>query len=432
MKTNYLREFFKHISTNVVGTIGLSTYVFADTYFISLYAGSLGLAALNISLPIYSLIYGLGYLLGIGGGINFTYSLAKDRRIDANSYFDLTVTFGILFGLMLTFVGLFFPTQISYFLGANSESIGMSVIYIRTILIFSPLFILSTILLCFLRYDDNPKLAMIAMLASNFFNIVADYIFMAHLDMGIFGAALATGLSPVLAIAIIFPHFTKKRGNVHFSKLYFNVKRFFEVARLGLSTFVYEMSAGLVIFVYNYLILGINGNIGIAAYGVVANLATILLSIFNGIQQGIQPLISYSHSRDDKLGVKTYLKYGITLALMLSTAVYIFSLVNIDLLISIFNSENNQILHDLAKAGIIIYFAGFIPASLNVVIIAYKNATNNARVSFIMSLARGSVFVLLFALLLSYSLGMTGIWLSFPLAEIATLILYGIFLKMHI
>lgn len=192
MKTNYLSNFIKHTSTNIIGTIGLSLYVFADTYFISYYEGAIGLTTLNISLPIYSLLYGLGYLFGIGGGINFTYKLTKEKIEDANSYLNLAVTTALIIGILMTLSGLLFAEPIANLLGANAESLGLAKIYIRTILAFSPFFILSTMLQSFLRYDDNPKLAMVALLSSSFFNIVADYVFMEHFGLGVFGAALAT------------------------------------------------------------------------------------------------------------------------------------------------------------------------------------------------------------------------------------------------
>lgn len=424
MKTNYLSEFIKHTSTNIIGTIGLSMYVFADTYFISYYSGPIGLTTLNIAVPIYSVLYGLGYLLGIGGGINFTYRQAKGDLEEGNSYFNLSVTLGLILGLLMTLIGVFFTEPVAYFLGANGESIELAKIYIKTILLFSPFFILSTTLLSFLRYDDNPKLAMIALLGSSFFNIIGDYFLMEHMNLGIFGAALATALSPLVAILMASPHYIKRRGDLHLSKLFVNGKKFFELMRLGLSTFVYEMSAGLVILIYNYLILDIAGNIGVAAYGIVVNIATIVLSIFNGLQQGIQPLIGYAYGSGDEKGVKTYLRYGLTFGLVLSMSLYLLSIPNVDALISIFNSQNVRELHNLARMGILIYFLGFVPTALNVVFIAYNNATNNPRVALMLSLARGSVLVILFAYVLSRLYGMNGIWMSFPLAEVCTILLY--------
>lgn len=151
--------------------------------------------------------------------------------------------------------------------------------------------------------------------------------------------------------------------------------------------------------------------------------------MFNGLQQGMQPLISRAHGVRDYIGEKIYLKYGIVFGIVLSVFVYVISFLNLDGLIRIFNSQNVKILYDLAKTGIIVYFLGFLPHGLNIAIIAYENATNNPRMSFILSLARGTILSLLFAFVLSHYFGMLGIWLSFPLAEMVTLGLYVVFKK---
>ena len=413
----------------MIGTIGLSLYIFADTYFMSYYAGPLGLTALNIAIPIYGIIIGLGYMLGVGGGINFSYSAAKKNYDKANEFFSVSITYAIGIGIFLSILGLLFSKNISQLLGANSESLEMTNIYVKTIMAFSVFFVLNNTVVTFLKYDDNPNLAMIALLLSSLFNIVGDYVFMEYFNLGVFGAALATGMSPIVSLLISLRHFIKKEGILEFQKISYKFHEFLEIIKLGTSTFVYELSQGLVTLVFNYLILGISGNIGIAAYGIITNIGAIIMSMFNGLQQGMQPIISHAHGRKDTFGEREYFKYGTVFAIILSAVVYIGSVLKIDGLIGIFNSQDLEILYNLAKSGIILYFIGFFPHGLNISLIAYKNATNNPRLSFILSIARGSVFILLFAIVLSQYLGMTGIWLSFPLAEIATLVLYKIIEK---
>lgn len=429
MGKNYLSNFFKYVTTNMIGTLGFSIYIFADTYFMSYYAGPLGLTALNIAIPIYGLIFSFAYMIGVGGGINFSYSLAKKEYEKANEFFSISISYAFLVGVLFSILGILFSKDISRILGANAESLEMTNTYIKTVLSFGPVFLLSTNLVTFLRYDNNPNLAMVAMLSSSFFNILADYIFMEYLNLSVFGAALATGISPIVSILISLKHIFKKEGILDFKGFSFKIKKLFQIARLGVSSAIYEISQGLVTLAFNYLILGISGNIGIASYGIITNIGAIVMSMFSGLQQGIQPLISYAHGKKDTFGEKKYFKYGIIFGLALSLLVYVGSILNLDTLISIFNSQNVRLLYELAKSGMILYFLGFIPHGLNISLIAYKNATNNPRISFILSIARGSIFSLLFAFLLSHFFGMTGIWLSFPLAELATLGLYGIFNK---
>lgn len=429
MGKNYLSNFFKYISANMIGMIGFSIYIFADTYFMSYYAGPMGLTALNIAIPIYGLIFSFGYMLGVGGGTNFSYSAAKKDYKRGNEFFSVSLSYALLVGVIISIIGIFFSRNIAGILGANEESIEMTNIYIKTVLTFTPFFLISNNLVTFVRYDNNPNLAMAAMLVSSFFNMTADYIFMEFLNLSVFGAALATGLSPIVSLAIVSKHFIKKEGMLEFQGFSFKVKDFLKIARLGVSTSVYEMSQGLVTMAFNYLILGVSGNIGIAAYGIITNIGAIIMSMFSGLQQGIQPLISYAHGSKDQYGEKKYLKYAIVFGIGLSLFVYISSVMNLNPLISVFNSQKVDILYELARSGIILYFLGFLPHGLNVSLIAYKNATNNPRISFILSLARGSFFTIIYALILSRYFGMVGIWLSFPLSEISTLGLFVVLEK---
>lgn len=429
MGKNYLSNFFKYISANMIGMIGFSIYIFADTYFMSYYAGPMGLTALNIAIPIYGLVFSFGYMLGVGGGTNFSYCVAKKDYKRGNEFFRVSISYALVVGILISIIGILFSKNIAHILGANKESLEMTSIYVKTVLAFTPFFLLSNNLVTFVRYDNNPNLAMVAMLVSSFFNMVADYIFMEFLKLSVFGAALATGLSPIVSLAIVSKHFIKKEGMLEFQGFFFKIKDFLKIARLGVSTSVYEMSQGLVTMAFNYLILGVSGNIGIAAYGIITNVGAIIMSMFSGLQQGIQPLISYAHGSKDEFGVKKYLKYSITFGIGLSLFVYMGSIINLNPLIAVFNSQNVDILYDLARVGIIIYFLGFLPHGLNISLIAYKNATNNPRISFILSLARGSFFTIIYAFILSRHFGMVGIWLSFPLSEISTLALYGVLKK---
>lgn len=429
MENKYLYNFSKYVSANIIGALGTSLYIFADTYFMSYYAGPMGLTALNIAMPIYGIIFALAYMIAVGGGINFAYSLGKKDYNKGNEYFSISISNGLLVGTFLGLLGFIFSKEISIFLGANSESLEMTNTYIKTLISFSPFFILNTIIVTFLKYDNNPKLAMIASLAGSLFNVVGDYVFMEYFHLSVFGAALATGMSPIVSILISLGHFRKKSCTLKFKGLILKFKETKNIAKLGVSTSVYEISQALVTLAFNYIILDIAGNIGIAAYGIITNIGAIVMSLFNGMQQGMQPLISRAHGVKDIRGEKIYLKYGVIFGILLSASVYLTSVLNLDTLIGIFNSQNVDSLYQFAKTGILIYFLGFLPHGLNIAVIAYENAGNNPKISSILSLARGTVLSLIFALVLSRFYGMTGVWLSFLLAEVATLVLYGLLKK---
>ena len=172
--------------------------------------------------------------------------------------------------------------------------------------------------------------------------------------------------------------------------------------------------------VFNLTILGIAGNVGVAAYGVVANLAFIAMSIFTGIGQGLQPLASYSHGRGEPTVLRRILFYGLITVMVTAGAIYLLVLGFSDEIVAAFNRENNVELARYAKEGLLIYFTGFIFAGANVVGAGYCAATERTALSFVISITRGAVAIIPLVLILARCFGMVGVWLSFPGAEMVT------------
>ena len=198
--------FLKYVSLNVIGTIGLSCYILADTFFVSKALGDIGLASLNFSISIFSIMQGIGLMIGIGGATD--YSIKKQQRDNSNNTaFTYSLVMGAVMSLIFIIIAIFFIEPLSKFLGADKITLPLTKTYLTTILSFSPFFILNNILLAFIRNDNDPKLSMIAMLVSSFSNIILDYVFMFPFSMGIFGAAFATALSSIISLGILSIHF---------------------------------------------------------------------------------------------------------------------------------------------------------------------------------------------------------------------------------
>ena len=176
----------------------------------------------------------------------------------------------------------------------------------------------------------------------------------------------------------------------------------------------------MTISTFNGLILGLSGNIGVAAYGVIANVSSVCTCVFNGLAQGSQPLISNSYGKRDIHKLQSYLHYGIVSALVLAVLIVASIIFQSDFCIALFNRENDPILYQYAKEGIPLYFIGFLAAGLNILMVSYFSATNNPRPAFICSLLRGTIAIVFFAFLLSSLLKMPGVWLSFPASEAFT------------
>jgi len=182
-KNTLLKEFFWYVSLNVLGMIGLSCYILADTFFISKGVGAKGLTALNLAIPIYSFINGCGLMLGMGGATKYSIFRGKKETGQGNRCFFHVIITALILSLIFILTGIFLSGKITLALGADSEVFEMTKTYLRIILLFSPAFIFNDIFVCFVRNDGNPGLSMAAMLAGSFSNILLDYILIFPLEL---------------------------------------------------------------------------------------------------------------------------------------------------------------------------------------------------------------------------------------------------------
>ena len=396
----------------------LSCYIIVDTYFISQALGADGLAALNISAAVFGILFGFGLMIGIGGAIDYSILKGKGEGGEADSTFTHSMLTGLLISIVFSIIGVFFTAPLATLFGADETILPMAHAYMTAILGFAPLFILNSILVAFIRNDNNPRLAMAGMVTGSLSNIALSYLFLFPLNMGMFGAAFASVCSMFLGICVLSLHFIMKRNGFRIRKGKIRIKKAANILFLGSSAFINDLSLSIALITFNLVILGIEGNIGVSAYGIVANIAFIVIAVFGGVAQGVQPLLSKGHGFGDSALIKQVLKYAIMVVLALSVAVYAFVYVFSPQIISIFNSEGNDTLALLADRGLRTYFVGFLFAGLNIIASAFFSAVANAKTGLLISVLRGCVIIIPMAITLSALYGMTGIWLSFVLSEL--------------
>ena len=398
-KKAYQSEFFtfaKYTSFNVMSMIGLSCYILADTYFISNGIGADGLTALNLAIPIYSFINGIGLMLGVGGATRYAIFRAQDRKEEGTKIF-MNMVYGCLgFSILCVAAGLFCSGSLADMLGADVHTYDMTKVYLKMILLFAPAFILNNIINCFVRNDGDPRLSMIAMLAGSFFNIIMDYIFIYPMKLGMFGAVLATGFAPLAGITVLSWHFIKKRNGFHFEKVHPEAGILGTAISIGMPSLVTEVSAGIVMIVFNIIIIGIAGNTGVAAYGIIANIILVVLAIYSGIAQGMQPVISDAYGRGKFKSTKTVLCYGVITMAVLSVLIYAGLYGKADGVALLFNKDKDPILQDIAIRGIRLYFTAIPFAGFNMILSTYFAAMEKVVPAQVISWLRGIVFVIPF------------------------------------
>lgn len=417
MIRNPKKVYLRYILPAIGGMMGTSLYVLGDTMLVGRRLGTDGLAALNISIPMINVLTGLGLLIGMGGASLMSIHMAREEYKEGNKLFTKSMLMALITGLILLFLSIFFTKNLVNLLGRGSENLEMAYDYLSMLMLFSPFFLVFISLTVFVRNDGGSKIAMSAMLSASIFNVVMDYAFLFPLDMGMRGCALATGLAQVVGFGVLLFHF--KDAGIKILKLN-KFNQSLDILKNGMASFVLEMSQGIVIFAFNFAFLRIDGDIAVSAYGIVANLSLLFTAVLAGVANGIQPLISEAYGRRRPDMKRYYGKIAAIGGLVIGVGILLIGQTIPKYLAMIF-VENEPELVNRAILGIRIYFLAFPITGLNLVFTIFLQSQKKSMEAFIMSLMRGFIWIILLLLILSNILGIIGIWMVIPLAELLSL-----------
>lgn len=422
------KMFFKYLIPSVGGMLGVSFYVLGDTMIVGRGIGSVGLAALNISIPMINVFNGLGLLFGIGASTVISISRGRGDDRQVNNIFTISIMLSIIFGIILTLIRVFFLDELCVLLGASTETFAMSRDYLGVIMSFSVLFLLNYTLTVLVRNDGDPNLAMWGMLTGSIINVVLDYVFIFIFNWGMWGAALATSISPMIGLIVLSIHFIKKKNHMKFSKIKLKFVLIKRIVSNGFASFIVELSAGIVIFIFNKVIINLTGDIGVSAYSIIANLSLIATAIFTGVGQAIQPIVSVNFGAEKMNRVYEAGRLAVFTSLTLGVVFYTLGILFPESLVKIFSKGDRELL-EITIVGIRIYFISFIFMGINIVMTTYLQSKEYSKISMYISLLRGVVFTVTLLLVLSRIFGIVGVWMTLPLAELLTLLVSVIFFK---
>lgn len=422
--------FAKYAIPQMIGLLFNSVYMIVDGVFIGNVLGRDSMAAAAVAVPLIEILIAVSMAVASGAGVMISGHLARREDDRALQVFDTALLCAAGTGLLVAVFGNLLIHPLAKALGATPQIHDEAVEYIRYIVTFSPFLIFSFLLSGLVRNDGRPKLAMFALAFGSVSNIVLDYVFMCPLNMGIGGAALATAIGPVFSVLILLPHFLLKKGHLYFSPPKLKARHVRHIFTLSFPSFIMEFTIGIMTFVYNVAIVRNGyGEMGLAAYLVIGYLMLILLTLFLGMAEGLQPVFSYftgagatGRSRDlRRFATGVFLAAGIVcygLILLFSRSFF-----------SIFNPGDTELIAFAARQSAY-YFCGFFLAGYNILMISFWQSTQSAQKALLVSLGRSLVFPPLFILLLPYLFGEGVIWLCHSISEavtacLAVVMLYG-------
>jgi putative MATE family efflux protein len=420
LEGNIKKIFFHYLLPSIGGMVGLSVYIFFDTMFIGQGVGSEGLAALSIAIPMYNVHSAIGLLLGVGGATVLSIYHGEENYKKANEAFTVSFFISVFLGILLTVTQRIYIDELCYFLGANQELFPLVKEYLSILTLFTWAFILSGTMVVMVRNDKNPKLAMWAMLAGCISNIFLDWLFILGFNMGMTGAIVATVISPIITLVILSIHFIKKFNTIRFVKIKLEATLIARILRNGMASFILEISGAIVIFAFNKVVFNLIGELGLSAYSIIANISLICASIFTGIAQAVQPIISINFGAKKVSRINKSLKYALITSALFGVLFYLIGLIMPRAIVLIFNNDSTELMK-ITVNGIRTYFIAFLFMGINIVIVSYFQSIERSRISIFSSLSRGIIFILVGLFILPRLFSVNGVWLTATFAEVITL-----------
>ena len=420
--------FFRYLIPSICGTMVTSIYVLADTIIIGKGIGIDAMAALNIILPLFNIFFGTGLLFGVGGSVLMSISRGKGDPKRGNCYFTTSFLLNLITCVIYMVVFLLFKKPILIFLGATPVTLPYVLDYAPYILWGLAAFSFSSFLQTFVRNDGAPKLSMAAVISGGVLNIILDCIFVFLLKMEMAGAAFASVCGSILTVCILSTHFFTKSNNLHFSFEKFSPRFISDIYKTGTTSFLIEISSGIVMFIFNLQLINYIGDIGVSMYGVITNTSIVVMCLCNGINQASQPILSTNHGAGLHERTQKIRKLGIKTAVVICSVPAVLGLLVPNLFTYIFLNPTPLILL-LSSTAIRIYFTAFFVTGVNMFIVGYFQSVIKPHLSLLLCLLRGCILSVLFVYILPPLIGVNGIWMSVPLAEFITLFLGIFFLK---
>lgn len=421
--SNVWSLFLKYLFPSVSATLFVSIYVITDTMMIGHGVGNEGLVALNILLPVFSVLFSVGYLLGVGGSVLMSVAKGAGDAKRANSIFTTCVIVDLCIGAAAALCMSVFAKNICYFLGANDGNIVITMEYARILFGFAFLFTLSPLLQNFVKNDNAPTISMLASVAGSLLNVVLDYIFIFKYGWGMKGAILATVIGSFTNSSICMTHFLTKKNTMKFKASLVELRHLIKVTKNGSASALTEISNAVVVFVFNIQIIRYIGNEGVVIYSILSNSMIVVNAILNGVSASSQPVVSYNYGAEKFDRIKKLKRICLATSIIVAGCLMVFVFTKADICVKAFVSDYYGIM-DKGKSAIKIYMSGLIVMALNLFYSNYYQSVLFGERSFLIGILRGLILCTLFAFIFPAVWGGGSMWYVMPATEIVTLFIW--------
>ncbi len=418
------KKIFRFALPSIVMMVFTSIYGVVDGTFVSNFVGKTPFAAVNLVWPFLMILGAFGFMIGTGGSALVAKTLGENKKEDANRYFTMLITLVIILGILLTIFGLIVVRPLSHALGARGQMLEDCVTYGRTLMIFNTAFMLQSVFQSLFITAEKPRLGLIMTVAAGLTNMVLDALFIAVFKWGLVGAALASGLSQCIGGILPLIYFLSPKNDtaLKFVKTKLEGRVLLKACANGASELMTTVSSSLVSMLYNFQLMRLAGQNGIAAYGAVMYVEFAFVAVFIGYSIGTAPIVSYHYGSGNNDEVKNMLQKSFKIMSVLGITMMVLAQILASPLAKVFVGYDKQ-LFDMTVHGFRLFSFYFILAGINIYSSSFFTALNNGMISAIISFSRTLGFETLAVIILPIFLQLDGVWLAITVAEICAFVI---------
>jgi len=415
-----LKRFFRFVIPSIVSMWIFSLYTMVDGIFVARGVGDHALAAVNLSMPFTSMVFTLGILLAAGTSTVISISLGQGDLERARNYFNQNLAVTVGASLTVTVLTLLFLEPVARLLGATEATLLYVKEYVGTIAVFAVFFTLSYNLEVQVKANGAPQVSTIGVLSCAVMNVLLDYVFVIRLHWGVWGAAFATGLAQVTSTAVFLIYFLTHRERLRIGRFRPELRVYRRILPLGVADGLSELSNGLVIFLFNRVILAVLGEDAVVTYTIISYVNTLVLMTMIGTSQGIQPLVSFHLGAGQKPVCHRLLAYGVSLIALFSVVSLSVKKQGAPFIVGLFLEEGSPLMES-SIAALRTYGWAFLVLGFNVIFAGFFTAVERPAWAMTISFGRSLVLMAGSLFTLSALFGGEGIWISALVSELLCL-----------
>lgn len=422
------KQFFRFSTATVASLMVFSLYSIVDGLFVARGVGEYAMSAVNLSVPFINLLFSIAVIFAVGTSTIIAYLLGQKNAQSANKLFSQNLVTLTVIGVTISVLVLVFTEPFALLLGADELTLEYTIHYLLGLAPFAVCFMISYNLEVLVKTDGRPRLALITVCVGCVTNCVLDYLAIFHWDMGIWGAAAATGVSQLLTCVIYMTHFFGKHTTFHPVRFRMDWKIYRRLLPIGISDGLTELCNGLMIFLFNHTILRCIGTDGLVAYTIIAYANTLVINITMGISQGSQPLISFQNGREDGAAIGKLLGYGLRTMCGVAAVCFTALFLAAPALIGMFLPEAEPQMLAFSTDAFRRYSLCYLPVGFNIYIAGFLTAMERPVPAVAISTGRGLILQGSILLLLAAVFGGSSIWFAPLISELLCLGLSVFFL----